>query len=285
MLLAMVVVCCHIETSPPWTMSAIQMMKLNSFNEIYVVSDKLVAVPATQFDRARIALDTDFPRGFEEFVLKFGKGDFSGYLRPYDPERIARDLQSNREWLSHDFWEDGALRLAREDRARLILFADTIDSDAFAFLPGNPEEIFVLPRHATKLFKIGPTFLDLLNWVLGSGELAQPSDLRFFQPWNEYSSLRFDNSTRAYELDEMATIFERVGTANHTVRGQDSIDYFIQKYGAHLNYLLLDSYDQFIVRFDQDSASEFVPLLQRALAGKGFRVTEHNRIATLPDLI
>src|SRR5437588_8484514 len=109
-------------------------MRLNSLDEIYLVSDKLVPVSQDQIDRAQTALGTSFPRGYDEFMLRFGKGDFSGYLRPYDPDRVVADLRSNREWLASDFWEDGDLRLTPAERSQLITFADTIDSDMFAFL-------------------------------------------------------------------------------------------------------------------------------------------------------
>jgi hypothetical protein len=261
-------------------------MNLKSFDNIYVVSDKLVPVSQDQLDRARAALRSDFPPGYDEFMLKFGKGDFSGYVRPYDPDRIVSELSSNREWLSHDCWNEGNLRLTRAERETLILFADTIDSDSFAFLPGRPKEIFVLPRHKQLLFKIGPTFLDLLNWVLSSGKIVQPFENAFFQPWNDYSSLRFDNPTCTYELDQMKAIFESVASPDYVVFGKKerSIEYFIRKFGAHLSYLLLDGYDQFIVYFDADSADKFLPILTSALGGKGFRITEHNRVAALPDL-
>jgi hypothetical protein len=261
-------------------------MKLNSIDDIYIVSNKLVPVSPTQFDRARVALGTEFPQGFVQFMLKFGKGDLSGYLRPYDPDRITGELASNREWFAKDFWEDGELRLTPEERANLIPFADTIDSDAFAFLPGAPEKIFVLPRQDNRLFETGPTFLKLLNWVANSGELVRPFELGFFQPWNDNASIRLDNPSHNYDLDQMKAIFESIGAPDNVVLGEEeeSIDFFIRKYGAHINYLLLDEYTQFIVSFDYEAAQEFLLLLTRALAGKGFRITEHNRVDTLPDL-
>jgi hypothetical protein len=84
----------------------------------------------------------------------------------------------------------------------------------------------------------------------------------------------------------MQAIFQSIGPSDYMVLGEEeeSIDYFIQKFGAHFNYLLLNAYEQFIVTFDADCAAEFLPVLARALAGKGFRITEHNRVDTLPDL-
>lgn len=261
-------------------------MKLDSIDDIYVVSQRLVSVSQAQVDLAKTALGTEFPPGFEEFILRFGIGDVSGYLRPYDPDRIVKELDSNREWLSHDFWEDGELRLPRADRVRLILFADTIDSDAFAFLPGAPEEVFVLPRHETKLFQIGPTMLDVMNWTMTSGEIVRPFAQRFFQPWNNYASLRLNSEKGVHESNQMQAIFQSIGRADYMVlsEGDVSIDYFIQDFGVHFNYSILHTYEQFIVTFDSDCTEQFLPILTRTLAGKGFRVTEHNRLDTLPDL-
>ena len=84
----------------------------------------------------------------------------------------------------------------------------------------------------------------------------------------------------------METLFKTIGSPDYRVRGKnpDSIDFFIRKYGAHLNYLVMDNYQQFIVEFDSDSTAEFLPLLTSGLAGKGFQITEHNRVDPLPNL-
>jgi hypothetical protein len=263
----------------------VRLMKLKSLDDIYIVSDKLVPVTQEQLDSARAALGTEFPPGFDEFMLKFGKGDYAGYLRPYNPERIVSELSSNREAFATDYWTEGKLRLTDAERAALIPFADTIDSDMFAFLPKKPEQIFVLPRQSQELFKTGPTFIHLLNWAANSGELVEPFDLKYFQPWNENASLRLNNPARAYDVDEIESFFKTIGAPDYRVRGkkQQSIDFFIRKYGAHLSYLLMDDYQQFIVGFDSPCAAQFLSLLTRALAGKGFQIAEHNNLAVLPD--
>src|SRR6267142_2741425 len=106
-------------------------MKLKSLDDVYVVSDKLAPVSQQQLDRARAALDTEFPPGYDDFMLKFGKGDYSAYLRPYDPDRVVSELSSNRENFATDYWTEGELRLTDAERTSLIPFADTIDGDMF----------------------------------------------------------------------------------------------------------------------------------------------------------
>jgi hypothetical protein len=261
-------------------------MKLKSLDNIYVVSDKRAPVSQDQLNTARATLDTEFPPGFDEFMLKFGKGEYAGYLRPYDPDRIVSELSSNRESFETDFWTEGELRLTDAERASLIPFADTIDGDYFAFLPKKPKQIYVLPRQSQTLFKTGPTFIHLLNWVTESGEIVERIDLKSFQPWNEHASLRMISPEHAYEVDEMETLFKTIGSADYQVRGKkpDSIDFFIRKYGAHLSYLLMGDYQQFIVGFDSDSTAQFLPLLTSALTGKDFQISEHSGVDPLPDL-
>jgi hypothetical protein len=259
-------------------------MKLKSLDNIYVVSDKLAPISQEQLDHAKATLDTEFPPGFDEFMLKFGQGEYAGYLRPYNPDRIVSQLSSNRESFETDFWTEGELRLTDAERASLIPFGDTIDGDMFAFLPKKPKAIFVLPRQSQKLFKTGPTFIHLLNWVTDSGEIVQPIDLKSFQPWNEHASLRMESPEHAYEVDEMETLFKTIGSPDYQAKKPDSFDFFIRKYGAHLSYLLMDDYQQFIVGFDSHSTAEFLPLLTSALAGKGFEITEHSGVDPLPNL-
>src|SRR5215813_1851239 len=187
-----------------------RLMKLKSLDNIYVVSDKRAPVSQEQFDTARASLDTEFPPGFDDFMLKFGKGEYAGYLRPYDPDRIVSELSSNRESFETDFWTEGDLRLTDAERAALIPFADTIDGDMFTFLPKKPKQIFVLPRQNQQLFKTGPTFIHLLNWVTESGEIVERIDLKSFQPWNEHASLRMISPAHAYEVHEMETLFKTI---------------------------------------------------------------------------
>ena len=194
--------------------------QMRSIDEIYVVSDNLVPPSQEQFERARLALQTEFPPGYDQFMLKFGKGSFSGYLRPFGPEGVVSELASNRELLVQDYWDRGKLRLTREERIKLVPFADTIDGDLFAFPPGAPNEIFVLPRQDDQIFKTGPTFLDLLNWVADSGQIVQPFRAKFFQPWNDCASLRLDNPNNPHDLAQMKAIFESIGSADYFVSGE-----------------------------------------------------------------
>lgn len=261
-------------------------MKFDSLDDIYVVSERLVPVSREQIDRARAALKTDFPCGYDEFMLRFGKGDFSGYLRPHDPDRILDGLVSNREWLGHNYWDAKDSGFPSGAGANLVLFADTIDSDAFAFLPGKPEVIYVFPRHESRIYRVGRSFLELLNWVANSGIVVQAFERGFFQPWNDFASIRIHNPHRTLSCSEMTTLFQRIGAADHLIVGREVelIDYFIRRYGAHLNYLVMRDYVQFIIHFDSASAAEFSALLSRSLKGHGFRITEHANITHLPNL-
>jgi hypothetical protein len=261
-------------------------MKLNSLNDIYLVSERTVSILPEEIETAKSILGTRFPPGYDEFMLRFGVGDFAGYLRPYPPSRVVRELKENRDRSAQDFWVGAGVKISRNERAELIPFADTIDADSFAFHPRNVGEIYVFPRHDDKIYKVGPSLLGLLEWVATSGTTVQPFSTAFFQPWNDYASLRLENSKRKLTCEEMKVIFQSIGVHSHLIEGEDgnSIDYFIRGYGAHLNYLRLNAYAQFIIRFDQDSAPAFVNRLEEAVAGKGFKITEHHRVRVLPNL-
>ena len=73
-------------------------MKLNSFDHIYIVSERFVPISMAKHQRAEGAPGTESPRGFGEFIVKFGKEDFGGYL--------VSELATNRESLAPDFWDD-----------------------------------------------------------------------------------------------------------------------------------------------------------------------------------
>jgi hypothetical protein len=262
------------------------MQGLRSFEDIYLVSDRTAPITKDEIRLAQDFLGTAFPDGYEEFMLRFGEGDFSGYFRPYPPNRIVKELSSNREHLSNDFWDDGELRVSLRQREQLVVFADTIDSDCFAFSPAKPSDIYLFPRQDTKVFQPGKSFLDVLNWVSSAGKTVQPFKCFFFQPWNDGASLRLKRSGRDFSLDEMMAIFQNLGSPDYAAVDKEArtIDFFLRNYGAHLSYLLMDRYAQFIIGFDSKSADEFLPLLTAALCGKSFTISESKRIERLPDL-
>jgi len=141
---------------------------ITSFDAIYVVSDHIVPVTKAELQAARKSIGGEFPPGYDEFNLKFGIGEFSDYLRPYGPSRVVEQLDDNRKMIVADFWTDGEMQLDADEMAQLVIFADTIDSDLFAFHPATPSDIIVLPRHKSKLYNIGPTV-----WICSIGSATQ----------------------------------------------------------------------------------------------------------------
>ncbi|EEF61482.1 SMI1/KNR4 family protein [Pedosphaera parvula] len=254
------------------------MRALTSFQELYCVSNKTAPVTTEELRSAEASIGTAFPAGYAELMLTFGEGDIDGYIRPYRPQRIVEELKMTREALAYDFWEEGTIRLTPEQKARLVPFADTIDSDLLAFLPEKPSEIYAFPRHKTELFKLGPSFLDVVNWVSSSGIIVQPFECTFFQPWNDYASLRLDHPSAYFEIEEMKSIFENLGRPDLLTVKEQSIDFFLRNYGARLSYLLHNDYLQFIVNFDSETADDFLSLLKTVLRDTGFQVTESNRV-------
>jgi hypothetical protein len=50
--------------------------------------------------------------------------------------------------------------------------------------PGNPERIYVLPRHSEDIYIAGDGLLAVIEWLCGSGTLTQPFTERNFEPFD-----------------------------------------------------------------------------------------------------
>ncbi len=50
--------------------------------------------------------------------------------------------------------------------------------------PGNPERVYVLPRHSEDIHIAGGGLLAAVEWLCGSGTLTEPFAERNFEPFD-----------------------------------------------------------------------------------------------------
>jgi hypothetical protein len=252
------------------------MEKFETIGKLYCVSDKIVPVSKEEIQKAEENIGGHFPAGYGECLLKFGEGEIANYIHPFSPKQVVDELEYYREILLEDFWDDGSIQLDDREKNKLVVFADTIDGDLFAFDPGKAGCIYCFPRNDTVIFKLGPTFEDMIKWASQSEMLTGPFACTFFQPMNNYASIRFKHSGTKHTVSEMKTVFETIGDADHiSMEWAESLHYFIKKFGAHLDYSIFNYDDiQFVVTFDSETAVKFLPLLAAGLMGRSFTVSE-----------
>jgi hypothetical protein len=143
-------------------------------NDIYIVNPTLKTATSAAVEAAERKLKAKFPTGYAEFVTQFGEGLYCTYMRVYPPGRIVKENPEFQQRIrEYYFWDKGAKVLAKERALESIRIADTLDGDELIFHPTRPDELFVLPRHADKVFAAGRTFDEALEWLCRFGKVGK----------------------------------------------------------------------------------------------------------------
>jgi hypothetical protein len=245
---------------------------------MYIVSRTLKGVSQREIDIAERKLGSKLPPTFTRFLLKYGEGSISGYIRPNSPRTIPKESKKCAEYIDDSYLEK--LDISRDYARQLVMVADTIDGDMVFFHPEAVTTYLLFPRHHLEAFRINGTFDQLLTWIGEKGVIVQKFGGYYFQPWNDFCTLRFSGAFLS--IEDAKAQFRSVARESFLIETEDCIDYFIEEFGAHLQYLEMrdKSYTQFIIHFDKACEKVFVPQLEAALARRAFSVTESHNVSS-----
>lgn len=162
------------------------------------ISGEAKPVPVAEVDGLEKRLETGFPKGYREFVTRFGKGvlgdtyliltgealdaelddedkEVGCDIRVYLPEQILDAVDGLDGWRErieeYWFWDAGADVLSKERALECIIIGDTTVGDELAFHPSNPDRIYILPRDEDGIFAVDGGLTGAIEWLFGSGEL------------------------------------------------------------------------------------------------------------------
>lgn len=129
---------------------------------------------SAEVDALEAALWIALPAKYREYVTTLGEGALSGFVRIYPPARIQRELTDWRKRIDkYWFWDKSKKLLPKERALEAIIIGDTINGDELIFHPARPKSLFVLPRHADKIFVAGDDLLSAVEWMCTSGKLVK----------------------------------------------------------------------------------------------------------------
>src|SRR5262249_17740167 len=74
--------------------------------------------------------------------------------------------------------------LTKTQALESVIIGDTLDGDELIVHPGNPERIYVLPRHSEKIYVAGDGLLAAIEWLCTSGTLTEQFPERNFEPFD-----------------------------------------------------------------------------------------------------
>ncbi len=160
-----------------------------TLDDITVRGGPLVLSAPAEVDEAEARLGIRFPRDYREYVTRFGEGILGGtYVRVYPPRRIIDGPDNLDEWRQrideYWFWDDGAAVLTKPKALECVIIGDTFDGDELIVHPGEPDRIYILPRHSEDIFAVDGGLLPALDWLCNSGTLTEPFEERDFEPFD-----------------------------------------------------------------------------------------------------
>ena len=156
-------------------------------SEILLASTRRKAVASADIADVAGRLGVRFPEGYEAFLIEYGKGSLSNWVRINEPAEVERFTLWYRDFLREQiaggnwFWDaDGVLPPARA--VETVAFGDTMNGDTLVFHPDDPDVIYALPRHQEVVYRIGRGLAEALDWLFLSGKLTRPMPRRLFEP-------------------------------------------------------------------------------------------------------
>jgi hypothetical protein len=145
-------------------------------------SGKPVPVTAKQVAALEEQWWITFPKGYREFITKFGEGLLGDFIRIHPPWRIENELATWRGRIAkHWFWGKKILPQARG--LECVIVGDSLHGDELVFHPSRPD-LFVLPRDRESVFVAGTDVLSAIEWMLASGKIVKKIADRGFAPFD-----------------------------------------------------------------------------------------------------
>jgi hypothetical protein len=232
------------------------------FADVYLVTNKLQTISQEQLALLQKTLGFPLPVGYAEFMATLGIGDYCGLLRVYEPDAIPEEnRQTQALWQEYFSWEDGRDVLPREEVARCVVFANTIDGDNLLFHPRIPDRLFVLPRHDDTIYWVPECFLNPLEWYDQSGLVTPAPAFKTFESYCDRQTLEFFTSVRTLDLADIKILCSEwwpSSEVNVREAGDDEArvaHVFVKDIGGVIE-LTQDSDDRRIgIRIDYDSDS------------------------------
>ena len=134
---------------------------------------KRAAVTEGDLEALARKYDTELPPGYRDFMERFGPGTYCKVLyvsSPLDAIEQTEQVRKHGAFTAHaGFWPNFADLASIEDAERLVVLATSMDGDELAFVAGEPERLYVFPRHRNEVDSVGPSFVHALGWFSHSG--------------------------------------------------------------------------------------------------------------------
>ena len=152
------------------------------FRDVNVVGGELRLATDQQVSEAEAYLGSVFPLGYREYVTDLGEGEYADLIKVFMPSDVLSNLGDYRTIVDEAWtWDDGLEVLTKERAKSSIQVASSDYGDMLIFSPGDPSQLFVLPRESEEIFAVGSDLAEALEWMRTSPDLALGAEGRNFK--------------------------------------------------------------------------------------------------------
>lgn len=239
---------------------------------IYMVSENHNPVEVLQFTKLEDSIKGALPKGYQEFIGKYGAGELNSYLYLIAPDNMQEATLEWKETLESDFWEDSILPL--DLRKEVYVLGYTIDSDLFVFHP-QKNGIFCLPRQADRIYLAGETLSEAVTWIFQGQILMDACTGLYYRPREKMGLLRYDHSN-CPDLNEFRELLCACHQPDHIIEEDAFIHMFYKMWGAHVSYS--DQYNQLIITYSTTAAKGSCGAMKELLSRNGFRLIQEENL-------
>jgi hypothetical protein len=182
-----------------------------AFEDVYLVSEKLVLTPEAELDELQRWLAAPLPPGYREYMTKLGVGTFCNFVQVLTPSQVRGARDERRDFVREyyrKFWGDSESSLPLEEAATGVLFASTMDGDEVYYLPSRGR-LFVLPRHDDVVFWLETGFADPLDWKSPSrpAYVVEQEPFLYFEPANGHRAIIEGVTAELFDMHSLAERF------------------------------------------------------------------------------
>lgn len=245
----------------------------NIEDPIYQVSNRYLDVSEQSLNKLT-EVTGQIEVAYQKFVTDFGPGEFSSYLRIYSPENILELSESITQTIEQCSWSSSNV-ISDDMRKSAVVFAETTDSDYFAYIPGVADKIYCFARNMAEIILIDGDVESLCEWVASSGRLVEPFDARYYKTFPR-AQLRFKQEVTAtpHSMADIRDMLTMLGAPSYYIETDSSIESFFRNNGMHASYCQKGEVQQLLIDLDLPAQPDTLKQLSKPIVAVGLHVSE-----------
>ncbi len=199
-----------------------------AFEDVYLLSEKLILTPKAELDELRGWLAAPLPCGYRDYMTALGVGTYCDLVQVLPPSLVRDARDERREFVREyyrQFWGVSENSLALDEAVTGVFFASTCDGDEVYYLPAR-ERLVILPRHHNVVFWLEDGFADPLDWRSPNrrAQVYRPP-FRYFEPSGEDRRVIEFFTAESFDMRALAEQFRRRWSDEEvrSIPGTDSV--------------------------------------------------------------